>query len=167
MRALVAATLLSVLILAGCSGKGGNEGTGDGGAGGASASVSGGPSGSAGTGPGGAANGTGGAGGAKETSISVSAVGTYPANPSFDPSSLSVPAGALVHVTFTNQDRLPVVQHNWVVEGIEGASSDTVGSGAQSAFDFTAPAGPGEFTFYCSIGDHRDRGMEGTLTVSA
>jgi plastocyanin len=100
-----------------------------------------------------------------EVELRVHTTGAYPANPGFGPSAPTVPAGALVHVTFDNQDPLPV-QHNWVVEGIAGASSDTIGSGDSTSFDFSAPDEPGSFAIYCSIGDHRDRGMESTLTVS-
>lgn len=100
-----------------------------------------------------------------EVELRVHTTGAYPANPGFGPSAPTVPAGALVHATFANEDPLPV-QHNWVVEGIAGASSDTVGSGDSSSFDFSAPDEAGSFTFYCSIGDHRDRGMEGTLKVA-
>jgi plastocyanin len=30
---------------------------------------------------------------------------------------------------------------------------------------FTVPATPGEYTFYCPVGDHRERGMVGKLIV--
>lgn len=138
MRGLATGLGLALLLLAGCSD---TDGADDGG-----------PS------P---------AGPGKEVDLAVAATGAYPASPAFTPAALSVPAGAVVHVTFTNQDATPVVQHNWVVEGIAGAGSETVGPGEESVFDFTAPAKAGEFAFYCSIGDHRDRGMEGTLTVTA
>jgi plastocyanin len=165
MRALAAGFVLALLMTAGCSDQG--DGADDGDGPGTSGSVSGG----AGAGTGGAGAGAGGGSGngtAGETTLEVSTSGVYPANPGFDPSTLSVPAGALVHVTFSNTDPASaVVQHNWVVDGIAGVSSDAIASGEQSSFDFTAPSEPGEFAFYCSIGDHRDRGMEGTLTVTA
>ena len=168
MRALAAGLLLALLMTAGCTDKGG-----DGGDAGADGSLSGGVSGGgagAGAGAGGSssASGTGGAAAGQETSLEVATSGVYPANPGFTPATVSVPAGALVHVTFSNEDPASaVVQHNWVVDGIAGAASDAIGSGEQSSFDFTAPMEAGEFAFYCSIGDHRDRGMEGTLTVTA
>jgi plastocyanin len=168
MRALAAGLLLALLMTAGCSDKGGDDGDADSG-GSLSGGVTG-PAGGAGAGAGGSssATGTGGAAAGQETSLEVATSGVYPVNPGFTPATVSVPAGALVHVTFSNEDPASaVVQHNWVVEGIAGASSDAIGNGEQSAFDFTAPTEPGEFAFYCSIGDHRDRGMEGTLTVTA
>lgn len=30
---------------------------------------------------------------------------------------------------------------------------------------FRVPTAPGEYTFYCPVGDHRERGMVGTLIV--
>ena len=101
----------------------------------------------------------------KEETISVAATGAYPANPAYTPATLQVSTGALVHVTFSNDDQLPIT-HNWVVDGIPGASSGSVAQGQEVQFDFTAPAEPGTFDYYCSIGDHRQRGMEGTLTVA-
>jgi plastocyanin len=169
MRALTAGLVAALFLLAGCSDSGddGGDGTPDGGpsvTGGATA----GSGATTGTGGSSATGGTGGggSGAGTETTLAVSAVGAYPVNPAFDPATVSVAAGTLVHVTFTNEDVLPI-QHNWVVAGINGASSDTVGSGEQSTFDFTAPPVAGTFVFYCSIGDHRDRGMEGSLTVTA
>lgn len=174
MRGLPAVLCLSLaaLLLPGCSdsgdgGDGGDDGNGGtglgGGASGGGASASGSVS---ATQTGSGSNGTGGAGSAP-VELSVAAVNAYPVNPAFDPSALSVPANALVQVTFANEDLVPVVQHNWVVDGIPGASSDTIGPGTETTFTFTAPATPGEFTFYCAVGDHRDRGMEGTLTVTS
>ena len=168
MRALAAGLVLALLMTAGCTDQGAGDDEGAGAGDGAGGSVSGG----AGAGTGGAGASAGGApsanGTAGEVTLQVATSGVYPANPGFDPSTLSVPAGALVHVTFSNTDPASaVVQHNWVVDGIAGASSDAIANGEQSSFDFTAPAEPGEFPFYCSIGDHRDRGMEGTLTVTA
>lgn len=151
MRGFAAGLVLALLLLAGCSD---SDDAGDAG-----------PSSSGSSTGNGSGNATAGSG--KEVSLEVAATGAYPANPAFTPATLSVPAGALVHVTFTNEDVAPVVQHNWVVEGIADASSETVAPGEESVFDFTAPAEAGEFAFYCSIGDHRDRGMEGTLTVTA
>lgn len=102
----------------------------------------------------------------QEVDIEVAAVGAYPVNPAFDPESLTVPAGALVHVTFNNDETTPQVQHNWVVDGIPNATSSTIGPGASTSLDFTAPAQAGTFDYFCAIGDHRARGMEGTLSVT-
>jgi uncharacterized cupredoxin-like copper-binding protein len=45
---------------------------------------------------------------------------------------------------------------------IEGESSETV-TGANT--EVTLDLEPGEYTFYCPVGNHRAGGMEGTLTV--
>lgn len=101
-----------------------------------------------------------------EVAITVAAVGTYPINPAFDPADLAVPAGAKVTVTFSNNEANGFSQHDWVVEGIAGADSDAVAPGASATLTFTAPAQAGQFAYFCSIGDHRSRGMEGTLSVT-
>jgi plastocyanin len=159
LRLILAAALLAFL-LAGCSDSDG----GDGAAGtGTDAPGDDGPS----TGSGATGTGApGGAGAGQDVDLAVAATGAYPVNPGFTPSELTVPAGARVHVTFSNEDLVPVVQHNWIVEGIADAGSDTIAPGGHSEFDFVAPAMAGDFTFYCAIGDHRARGMEGTLAVA-
>lgn len=97
--------------------------------------------------------------------LAIATSGVYPANPGFDPATLEVASGASVTLTLTNAEPLPLVPHNWVLEGVEGAATDAVGPGESGSITFTAPA-PGEYTYFCSVGDHRDRGMVGTLTVS-
>ena len=54
--------------------------------------------------------------------------------------------------------------HNVVLErdGEDVAESETVESSTTSV---DAELEAGEYTFYCSVGNHRDAGMEGTLTV--
>ncbi|MGQ0536843.1 MAG: cupredoxin domain-containing protein [Methanobacteriota archaeon] len=99
-------------------------------------------------------------------SIAVRTSGIYPVNPVFDPAALEAPAGALVTLTFANEDpAAALVQHNWVLDGVAGAETDAIAQGESASVEFTAPA-PGEYAFYCSVGDHRGRGMEGVLTVS-
>lgn len=97
--------------------------------------------------------------------LAVATSGVYPANPGFDPATLQVASGANVTVTLANTEPLPLISHNWVLEGVDGAATDAIGPGESGSITFTAPA-PGEYTYFCSIGDHRDRGMVGTLTVS-
>jgi plastocyanin len=46
----------------------------------------------------------------------------------------------------------------------EEVGSETVGSGESTSLTFDAP-GVGDYTFYCAIADHRERGMEGVLRV--
>lgn len=96
----------------------------------------------------------------------VNTTGTYPVNPGFGPASLEVPAGMKVKVTFRNAETAPIVAHDWVLEGVEGAAVASQDPGQTGTVEFDAPA-PGEYAYFCSIGDHRERGMEGTLTVKA
>lgn len=101
-----------------------------------------------------------------DVTVNVNAVGVYPVNPRFDPDRLQLPAGTRVQVTFTNGDQGLIAQHNWVIDEIPGATSPTLAVGDSASFQFTTPSQAGEYTFYCSIGDHRARGMEGTLSVT-
>lgn len=96
--------------------------------------------------------------------LEASAEGLYPANPTLSPATIRVPANSTVTLTFTNNDANRIVMHNWVLEGVEGAATDNVANGESTQMNFTAPA-PGEYAFFCAIGDHRSRGMEGVLTV--
>lgn len=96
--------------------------------------------------------------------LTVASSGVYPANPGFSPARLEVPAGAHVKVTFTNADQAPLMQHDWVLDGVDKAATDAVGAGQSATAEFAAPE-PGEYKFFCSIGDHRARGMEGTFVV--
>jgi plastocyanin len=47
-------------------------------------------------------------------------------------------------------------------DGVEEAG-ETVGAGGTSTV--TADLEPGKYEFYCPVGDHKEQGMEGTLTV--
>jgi plastocyanin len=77
----------------------------------------------------------------------------------FDKTSLTAPAGK-VTIDFTNESQVP---HAVEVEGngVE-EETDTVTGGKAT---LTADLKPGTYTFYCPVGDHREDGMEGTLTV--
>ncbi|HLF16788.1 MAG TPA: cupredoxin domain-containing protein [Candidatus Thermoplasmatota archaeon] len=101
-----------------------------------------------------------------EVSLSVAATGAFPANPVFDPATLQVPAGAMVNLTFSNEDLILVTNHNWVIDDISGASTDSIAPGEQTTITFTAPLAAGDHAYYCSITGHRERGMEGTLSVT-
>ncbi|MGY1815048.1 cupredoxin domain-containing protein [Blastococcus sp. SYSU D00820] len=56
--------------------------------------------------------------------------------------------------------------HDLVVErdGEDVAASDTIGPGESTSF--TVDLAPGEYVFYCSVGNHRAMGMEIAVTVS-
>ena len=80
----------------------------------------------------------------------------------WDPAELTAPAGE-VTITMDNPDRNQM-PHN---VAIEGAGVQEVGNVVQpgDVSEVTATLEPGEYTFYCSVGQHRANGMEGTLTV--
>lgn len=97
--------------------------------------------------------------------LSVATSGTYPVNPGFAPATLAAESGAEVTVTLANEDANAATVHDWVLDGVEGAATEAIGSGETASVTFTAPA-PGDYVYFCSIGDHRARGMEGTLRVA-
>jgi plastocyanin len=78
----------------------------------------------------------------------------------FDKTSLSAKPGT-VTVVLDNPSDVP---HAIEVEG-EGVEEvgETVGKGGVSKV--TADLEAGEYEYYCPVGNHKDAGMEGTLTV--
>ena len=79
----------------------------------------------------------------------------------FDKSSLTAKAGK-VTIVMDNPSDLP---HAVEIEGngVEEAG-DTVMKGGVS--EASADLKAGEYEFYCPVGNHKDAGMEGTLTVN-
>ena len=77
----------------------------------------------------------------------------------WEPTELSAPAGS---VTITLDNPSQTQPHNIVLEGVEDGSSDTI---TDSSTEVTAELEAGEYTYFCSVGGHRQQGMEGTLTV--
>jgi plastocyanin len=80
----------------------------------------------------------------------------------FDKSELTASAGE-VTITMDNPDGNGM-PHDVAIEG-DGvdASGEVVQPGGTS--EVSADLKPGTYTFYCSVGQHRQAGMEGTLTV--
>jgi plastocyanin len=78
---------------------------------------------------------------------------------SWDPGELSAPAGS-VTIKLVNESSTP---HAVEVEGsgVEEESETVTGGETELTVDLE----PGEYTFYCPVGQHRANGMEGTLTV--
>ena len=54
------------------------------------------------------------------------------------------------------------VPHAVALEGVD-AAGETVGKGGVS--QFTVDLEPGEYVYFCPVGNHQAAGMEGTLTV--
>jgi len=74
----------------------------------------------------------------------------------------SLAAGAY-EIQVTNEGR---ATHDLVVErdGRDVAASDSIGRGESTTLTVTLE--PGEYVFYCSIGNHRAMGMEITVQVT-
>lgn len=142
MRALALIALLCALAIpvAGC---GGDDEEPSGGSGGDSAEKrSGGYS--------------GGGGGAQTLKISADPGGAL----AFDKSSLSAKPGR-VTIVMDNPSDLP---HAVEIEGkgVEVAGDTVMKGGVSRA---SAEVEAGEYEYYCPVGNHKDAGMEGTLTV--
>ena len=87
---------------------------------------------------------------------------TVAADPSalkFDKSELTAKAGK-VTITMDNPSDTP---HNVVIDADGATPGATVGKGEKS--EASADLQAGEYTYYCSVGNHRAEGMEGKLTV--
>ncbi|HIA92179.1 TPA: hypothetical protein EYO12_03640 [Candidatus Saccharibacteria bacterium] len=55
--------------------------------------------------------------------------------------------------------------HDFVIDEF-GVQSETINTGETTSVTFTVPAdAEGEYEYYCSIGNHREQGMVGTLVV--
>jgi plastocyanin len=97
----------------------------------------------------------GGGGGGETIDVSAPADGSL----KFDQSELSAKAGK-VTIKFANPSQVP---HAVEIEGngVE-TETETVADGDASV---STDLKPGTYTFYCPVGQHREAGMEGTLTV--
>jgi plastocyanin len=78
----------------------------------------------------------------------------------FDKKALTAKSGQ-VTIVMSNPSPIP---HNVAVEGGNlDEQGEVVSQGGTS--QVTAKLAPGKYTFYCSVGGHRQAGMQGTLTV--
>ncbi len=80
----------------------------------------------------------------------------------FTPSAFSVKAGDKVSLT------LKVVEgfHDLVIEELDGVATNQIQADGEETIEFTVPEGVDSLTFFCSVGNHRALGMEGTITVN-
>jgi len=78
----------------------------------------------------------------------------------FEPSSLEVPAGAEVVVSFENAGAMA---HNVQFPEFE-AGTETIGSGKNETITFTAGES-GTYEFLCDVPGHAQAGMKGELKV--
>lgn len=80
-------------------------------------------------------------------------------NFSFTPKQIAVNKGDTVKITFKNVDGF----HDFMLDAFQVASKK-ISAGQEDVVTFIADKA-GSFPYYCSIGNHRAMGMEGTLTV--
>lgn len=80
----------------------------------------------------------------------------------FSMSQISAAPGETITVNLTNSGGT----HNFVIEELD-VKSQTINSGETTSITFKVPEdASGDYAFFCDIGNHREMGMEGTLTVS-
>jgi nitrosocyanin len=77
----------------------------------------------------------------------------------FNPSTMTVNKGDTVRIVFTNKEGM----HDWALDKFN-AKTKVLKAGETETIEFVAGEA-GTFEYYCSVGDHRARGMKGTLTV--
>lgn len=76
------------------------------------------------------------------------------------PSEITVKKGEKVKITFINTGN---VQHDFVISGL-GVATKRINPGQTDSVEFT-PDESGQFGFICSVGNHEELGMIGTLIV--
>jgi plastocyanin len=81
-------------------------------------------------------------------------------NFSFSPKTMQVNRGDRVRIVFQNQSGT----HDLVVDGYNTRTKVLQG-GQSETLEFVANQS-GSFEYYCSVGNHRQMGMKGTLTVN-
>lgn len=80
-------------------------------------------------------------------------------NFSFAPAAMTVNKGDRVRITFVNDSGT----HDLVIDEFN-VRTKVIQGGAKETIEFVADK-TGSFEYYCSIGQHRQMGMKGTLTV--
>lgn len=73
---------------------------------------------------------------------------------------MNVSRGDVVRIVFTSSEGM----HDFVIDEL-GVASERIEAGGETVVQFTADEA-GEFTYYCSVGNHREQGMMGTITIS-
>jgi len=86
----------------------------------------------------------------------------------FAPATLTATVGQPVTWTFTNDGQFPhdfrVQVGGQTLDAVPGDAAAMPGQSATFTYTFTTP---GRVEFWCPVGQHRERGMVGTLTVAA
>ncbi|MBX4199007.1 cupredoxin domain-containing protein [Candidatus Parcubacteria bacterium] len=78
----------------------------------------------------------------------------------FAPKTITVNKGDTVKINFVNAGGM----HDWVLDAFN-AKTPVIQSGQTASVTFVADK-TGTFEYYCSVGNHRQMGMVGTLTVN-
>jgi plastocyanin len=81
----------------------------------------------------------------------------------FDPANPKVAKAGKVKFELTNEGQAP---HALEVEGPTGEVETKTIQGGQSASVTADLSKPGSYVIYCPVGNHRDQGMEGKVTVA-
>ena len=77
----------------------------------------------------------------------------------FKPNIIKVKQGDKVTIKFINDDGM----HNFIIDEFK-ARTQIIKGGAEETISFVADK-KGSFEYYCSVGQHRQMGMKGTLIV--
>lgn len=105
---------------------------------------------------------TGGVAGASATKLTIDAVETSPEQLAWSRRALSSrPGDVTIALSNPSGNQLP---HAVEVEGA-GVEQESAIIQPGDETSVTAELRPGRYTFYCPVGNHRELGMEGTLTV--
>jgi len=77
----------------------------------------------------------------------------------FDPAEIRVKKGETIRLVFESMDGM----HDWNLDAFE-AQTNVIGEGEEEEVEFTANK-KGTFEYYCSVEDHKARGMKGKFIV--
>ena len=78
----------------------------------------------------------------------------------YAPAAMSVKKGDTVKILIKNSGGM----HDFVIDEL-GVKTPVIQDGEDTSVEFVAKEA-GEFEYYCSVGNHRQQGMVGTLTVT-
>lgn len=78
----------------------------------------------------------------------------------FKPNTITAKKGDTVKITFNNKEGF----HDFVIDEFAGARTKQIQAGQTETISFVVDK-TGTFEFYCSVGQHRQMGMKGTLVV--
>lgn len=97
--------------------------------------------------------------GTASSSASVVELTVTGSNYKFEPATLTVKKGDTVKITFKNSGGM----HDFVIDAFN-VKTKTIPSGQSETVQFVASKS-GTFEYYCAVGNHKQMGMKGTLTV--